>query len=260
MPVGPLWELACCMHAPFFMRPWLWVPLALGLASANAHAQTPMISGAPPPKHRVGLSLGWDPTWIAGLGYAHSGPVLLEQYPTQFEVALVLPVALLPSFDGARLEGGISTLFTKANKAGLAASAHTGLALADDSLGTHLGWSFAISVKPGYYAPRWSVALDLGYRTSLVTYMAHSDAVKDLFADRYPDGGPNADHGPKNGFYAFTAHRFRLGLMTGFRAGEHVGLFLTAGLQYTPQAQRLSGYAPLTSLPYDGQLGGDYRW
>lgn len=244
------------------MRWLLPVLLLFGLtvSAAQAQAQTPMIAGAPPPEHRIGLDLGWDPTWVIGLGYAHRGP-LLGRHPTQIEASLVLPVALIPGFDGARLEGGLSGLFAMENGLGVAAGLHTGLTLADDSLGTHLGWGLAISARPGYYAPRWSVALDLGYRTSLVTYMAHSDAVEDLFTDRYPDGGgPEGSDGPKDGFYAFPAHRLRLGLLGGVRAGEHVGVFLAGGLELTPQAQGLTGYAPLTAMPFYGQLGGDYRW
>ncbi len=238
---------------------WMFGAALTVILARPVAAQTPW---AGPVQNQVVAGVGWDSTWLAETGYARALPVRLGNAGSAAEVRLALPVVLVPGLSGGTAESGLTTLFRHPSHLGASAAVDTGLSWATDSLGDKVAWVGQVSVRPGYYADRFSVAADLTWRTSLATHISHSDAVHDLFDDRYPDGTEPADtvDGPRSGWYALAANRLRLGLAAATRVGRAASLYAVGGWELTPQAQGIHNLPPIHSLQFTFRLGGGWRW
>ena len=234
---------------------------ALALAPVSAaHAQVGIVSSEIP-EDRMGASFGWDPTWLVGLGYAHRVPPLGGRYSAQVDAVLAVPLVLIPELNAGKLTGGVQALLLGHGRLGTVAGAHTGLTLANDPTGTKVGWGLELNVQPGYFAPTWSIAIDLAWRTALATYIAHAERVRDTFDDRYPDGAPaGAQDGPRDGWYFLPANRFHVGAAGGFVIAARTALSLAGGFDYTPQVEGVLVNPAIGGMPFYARLEGDYRW
>jgi hypothetical protein len=136
---------------------------------------------------------------------------------------------------------------------------HPDLRLARDSTGTKVGLGTSFELRPGVYAERFTVALDLAASVIFSTYMRHSPAVRSLFNERHPGDAPGAS-GPRNGFYALTSQRFRVGAAGGAAVTRAVALHAEVGFAYTPQLPGILTNPPHGPLPFYVAAGGQYRW
>lgn len=206
------------------------------------------------PDSRMWLSLGWESTWVARVGYAVA---LGGVTPSTADVAWTLPVFAGAPLHGGRLDFGWSPLVTAGRGVGAAAGLRSGLAWSADALGTRASWTAAVLVAPGYYDDSWHVAAEAGWRAALVTWMWHAAPVRDLYRDR---GGVQGSAGPASGPFALSAQRVTAGLRGGWGRAQGVGVLMRAGIDLAPQAQGIVGAAPIYPLPFYVDLAGDYRW
>jgi hypothetical protein len=172
--------------------------------------------------------------------------------------ALRLPLVLLPGLDAWQLAFGLTGSGVLQNGLGATIGLHPDVRFADDSSGTKVAIGAALGARPGYYARRWSAALDLLWSTAVATHMSHSEAVKDTFRDRYPDG--RAGDGPEDGWFAFSSHRLRLGVAGGLAAAPWLAFHGSAGFAYTPQVGGILANPPISPMPFYANVGGAYRW
>gem|GEM_PF-6332516 len=234
--------------------------LGVSAAPSRALAQpAPPIAGRDSPASRLSLDVGWDPTWLFALGYSHRLARPTAQSSLWLDAGFRAPLTRVPLVEAASFVGGFTFVATTRSGWGTAVACHTSVMTADDSTGTKLGFALATSLRPGWYAPRWSVALDLLAKTTIASYMHHSDAVRDLFTDRYPDGRATAS-GPRDGIYALAARRYRLGLAVAWAPSASVGLHAVGGMSHDRQLSGITANPPVGPLPFYVEAGGAYRW
>jgi hypothetical protein len=174
------------------------------------------------------------------------------------DAAFRASVVLLPGFDAWQLAFGATGAWVSPRGFGVTLGLHPDVRVAHDTTGTKVAFGTALGARPGYYGRSFSVALDLLWSTAVATHVAHSDAVKDTFRDRYPDG---RDAGaPKDGFYVFTSHRFRFGAAGGVAFGPAVAVHAACGFAYTPQVRGIVANPPMSPMPFYAGGGGAYRW
>ena len=232
--------------------------LALLLLQRETHAALPLVRRDIAPQ-RAGALLGWDQTWVTALAYGQGFPGFLAGEGAEVSVSLTVPLLNVPEVDAVKLEGGFELLLVDPNGWGIALGAASGLALAGDPTGKKLAWLGRVHVRPGWYGAAEGIALDLGVRAALSTYMWHSELVRDLFRDRYPQDSASPASGPVNGWYPFSAFASRLGLVGGYRLGA-VTLLGIGGFEYSPQVEWIVMNPSVGGMPFYLKMGADYRW
>lgn len=111
----------------------------------------------------------------------------------------------------------------------------------DNRTGTMNGLGLEVRAQPGYHGSRWAVAADIGWQTTVLAHIEHSDLVGETFEDRYLDGTSPADapDGPRDGWYGATAGRIRLGVSGGRVISEDLSFRIAAGSLFSLQRQGL---------------------
>jgi hypothetical protein len=100
------------------------------------------------------------------------------------------------------------------------------------------GLGLELRATPSHYGFRWTVGLDLGWQSTLLTHIRHGEATRQTFRNRYP--GRDQYDGPADGWYGATAHRFRIGLVGARRLGNHLAMQLAAGSSLSLQQQGIA--------------------
>ncbi len=240
----------------------LCVALALACASGvarerEARAQAAPVAGASTPPSRAWVDFGWGPTWVVGGGYSHALTGL--PLPLSVDASLRLPPFATDGLDAWQLGAG-ATAFVGGPGLGATVGAHPFARLASDSTGLKLGAGATLSARPGYYGRSWSITADLSWSSVVLSYMRHSDAVRDLFRDRYPEGPPGGEGaGPRDGLFTWPAHRVRLGVASGVGLGGPLALHAALGLAHAAQKGPLLN-APVTPMPFYLEAGLQWRW
>jgi len=85
---------------------------------------------------------------------------------------------------------------------------------------------------------KWNKGVDAGWQYTAFTHINNSNATKDTYNDRYPSN-TGTYNGPKDGWYAGTASRFRLGFISSVKFNEHLHLQLGAGSLFNIQKQKI---------------------
>jgi hypothetical protein len=142
---------------------------------------------------------------------------------------------------------------------GLLTGVSLGLRTASDDTGSKIGARLISSLGAGYFRNPWSVVLGLESATTFATHVTHSEAVRDLFRDRYLDGQGEGD-GPKDGWYALGSHEFRTQLAGGLRLSEAFAMFVNLGWVFERHLGVVNVNAPISALPFVIGLGGEFRW
>jgi hypothetical protein len=234
----------------------------LFIASAARTQEAPPLVGREAPRTEAWLALGYDKTWLADLGYARTIWRPAARQAVALRAGLRLPLVLLPGFDSFGLALGPAFSFVTPSGFGFVSSLNGSMRTAADTTGTKIGLRLSSELRPGYYQRCWALALDLSMTTTLATYMHHSEAVRDLFRDRYPDSMQplDAELGPADGFYALTSHELRVGATGGWRASRAFVAYGLAGWSFRQELGTITANPPISALPFFTQLGGQLRW
>jgi hypothetical protein len=207
------------------------------------------------PEHRALLSVGWESTWLARVGYARSLGTIT---PSAVDFTWSIPVFAGNPLRGGRMDVGFSPLSASTRGLNASVSVRSGVSWSSDPLGRRVSWTGALVLAPGWYGDRWHLAADIGWRAALVTWVKHSSVVRDLYGDR--GGLHDPAEGPETGPFALSSQRTHLGLRGGWGKTKGLGFVGRAGLDISPQAQGIVGAAPIFPLPFYVELGGDTRW
>jgi hypothetical protein len=235
---------------------------ALLVANAAPGQEAPPLVGREAPHSKTWVAVGYDKTWLADLGYARTVWRPAARQAVGLRAGLRLPLVLVPEFDSYGLAAGPEFSFVSVGGFGLASSIYGSMRTASDTTGTKFALRVSSELRPGYYQERWSLALNLSVTTTLSTYVHHSDAVRDLFRDRYPGGMEPLDvqAGPKDGFYALTSHELRVGSVGGWRVTRAIAVYGGAGWTLRRQLGSITANPPISALPLLAQIGGQLRW
>lgn len=235
------------------------IALAAGLlVSAPASAQSvATLVGRKRPPARAWVDAGWDPTFVVGLGL--SSRVWSRPGTTaDIDLGLFVPPVVTPSSASLMTTVGVTATHVRASGLGVALGLHPDVRSAEDSVARSLALGSTLTLRPGYYAPRATAALDLGYALTWATIVRPRAPVVDLFRDRYPDARAG-DGGGAGGVFALASHRLRLGVTGGAAFSPRFALHGGLGFAWTPQRAGLVN-PPYGPLPFYVSLGGSYRW
>jgi hypothetical protein len=114
-----------------------------------------------------------------------------------------------------------------------------------------------LRVLPGWYAPRWVLALAFAYRPALATHVTHRALAKAAFGDdRYPVGAPEDARvdGPRDGWYRSMAHTLAVGLEAGGLIHRRISLYGGCGL-LTPAGTKIVSFPDVAQLPFYARAG-----
>ena len=227
--------------------------LALGMLVGTSAAAAPVAEPTLVRRHQLALGLQATPTLGLELGYGARLQRRLRSAVTP-RVALGAPLANVG--DGRSWDAtlGADWFVPVWRELGVTTGASAWLGSARTIRADMVALGGELRVLPGWYAPRWALALDVTYRPSLATHVSHRSAAKASYGDdRYPAGTPAGARfdGPRDGWYRGSAHTTMIGLEAGGivrrRIGIHGGFgFLAqagAGIVTFPDVAQLPFYA-----------------
>jgi hypothetical protein len=226
----------------------LWAPLiSCSLTYPTGVRSEPLLMAAPADRAVWG-AVGYDLTWVIEAAYAQrlGGSARLD-------LGVTAPVVLLPSVGGARAFAAASTRFDMSPWLALGLRGRTDVAFSRDPVGTHLGVLVDISLQPGIYRDRWSLAVDAAWRGALMTVTWPSENARALFGERH--GGAGVEEAPRAVVQALASNRWKLGLAAAWRASDAVTLSAEGGLQYLPNAFGILSNPPVFPLPFFAETG-----
>jgi hypothetical protein len=217
----------------------------------------PAAVGTDRPDRRAFGELGWDPTWMLGLGGGARLASPAGRARVDLDAAAFLPVLLAPSARAWQLAAGVTAGWVHRSGLGVSAGLHPDFRSSADSVASMFGVGGTVTCRPGYYQPAASVALDASWSAVVANHVSLREPVRDLFRDRH--GADVVGSGPRDGLYAWTAHRFRLGATGGWAPTRSLALHGAVGWTHTPQ---LAGAVnpPYGPMPFYVSAGGAYRW
>jgi hypothetical protein len=222
----------------------------LGTASASA---APVTEPTLVRRHQLGLGLQATP--ILGLELSYSAR-LSRRWRSAVTPRVALGAPLANVGDGRSWDAtlGADWFVPVWRELGVTTGASTWLGSARTVRADMVALGGELRALPGWYAPRWALALSVAYRPSFTTHITHRAQAKASFGDdRYPTGAPAGERfdGPRDGWYRGTAHTMMVGLEAGAiirrRVGIHGGVgFLAqagAGIVTFPDVAQLPFYA-----------------
>ena len=232
------WRIAGVSRLPILI-------LILGswAVTPNAFAAGIPLPGEMGRGHVVGISLGFDPTFTAGVTYAYI--FRMAERPVAAEVAFSAPLALIPHGDHGTIRGGVATFAAPENShwngwiaAGLDLTAGRTAVSRERSTG------FYVAATPGYFSRRWYAGPTVRYRKTLVTHREHTSWYRRV----YP--------GVTDGWYRNNTGFLVLGIAGGVSVGRNLALSGLAGYKLSDD---LRSYDPFV-IPAAAELSMRYRF
>lgn len=207
-------------------------------------------------RNRLLGHVGIEPELVSWLGYAHSR--LSDDART--ELGLGASVKLAPfTIETAAFRLNLLAFAKKLTPARWGAMAALSPYLVHDNneAGQFWGTGAELRVHPGYFERNWTLAFDLGWQATVLTYIEHSDVVRRTFQQRYPDDAQREPE-PLDGWYAFTANRFRVGLGAAYALSSRFALSAGLGSLFSPQKQGAFLLFSVGQVPLYAELGMQY--
>lgn len=242
------------------LRSWRGLAALAAMLTALGHATSTWAAPAATPtlvrRHEAALGIQATPTLGLELSYGVRRPLRWRGALTP-RAALGTPLANLG--DGRSWDAtlGVDWFAPVWRELGVTAGASAWLGSARTVRADMVALGSELRVLPGWYAPRWALALGLAYRPSLATHMTHRAAAKAAFGDdRYPDGTPTRTpfDGPRDGWYRGTAHTMTIGVDAGGVIRRRVGVYGGAGFLGQAGAGLVS-FPDVAQLPFYVRAG-----
>ncbi|MEJ7685139.1 MAG: hypothetical protein WKG06_46290 [Segetibacter sp.] len=209
-------------------------------------------------QNQVFLNVGLEPEMVTTIGFAH----LIGKEGKAFDIHLGGSLKLAPLLitKGAWRANFISFANWKMNEHWRSVlTSNIYLAHDHNRAGTMDGLGFELRATPAYYGKKWAKGFDAGWQYTLLTHIKHSEEAKKTFDERYPIS-TNGVQGPKNGWYALTASRFRVGLTGATSISNSVTLQFAGGSVFSIQKQGiLVGFAH-AQVPVYIDVSLRYNW
>lgn len=233
-----------------------WLCLLLPPAVLAQDAQR---SVAQPPRDALELSVGAEPHLTSTLAYTHGFDAPSSRAGLRLGAGVqVAPLALVPH--GAWRVHAIATGSWRFSRR-WGATLHALPFLVHDASEALEAYGLGLELRGAVQrsGPLWGYGLDLGWQGTFRSHVEHRGFSRSTFEGRYPDGvqGTGA---PRDGWYAGTAQRYRLGF-TGARAlGGLWALQLAAGALFNAQHQGVLLSFDLGQIPVYAELGVRLGW
>ena len=210
-----------------------WLLFAIGV-SLPGLARAQLIPQMPRARPSVIAGVSFEPELVLDLGYVQPFP------PTSAELSLAVAgtlgiLVLVPP--EPELRGALVALAALNGERWRAACAlELSLTHFDDDVASMFGIGAGLRCQPAHVLRNWALGLDLGVQIALTTHIEHTARAKGAFSERYPDLAATND-GPRDGWYALTSQRIRLGLSAQVALSEYTSAALALGTLFALQAQ-----------------------
>lgn len=207
-------------------------------------------------RNRLLAHVGIEPELVSWLGYAHSR----LSNDARTELGLGANMKLAPvTIETAAFRLNLLAFARKLTPArwGVMAALLPYLVHENNEAGQFWGTGAELRVHPGYFERNWTLALDLGWQATVLTHIEHSAMVRQTFQQRYPDEAARESE-PRDGWYAFTAHRFRVGLGGAYASSSRFALSAGLGSLFSPQKQGAILLFSVGQVPLYAELGMQY--
>jgi hypothetical protein len=227
--------------------------LTIGMLGSPSASAAPVVDPTQVRRHQLAFGLQATPTLGLELSY---GARFSRRWRSAVTPRVALGAPLANVSDGRSWDAtlGVDWFLPLWRELGVTTGASAWLGSARTVRADMVALGGELRALPGWYAPRWALALNASYRPSLTTHVAHRAVAKASFGDdRHPSGTPASAgfDGPLDGWYRGTAHTMMLGLEAGGiirrRVGIHGGVgFLAqagAGIVTFPDVAQLPFYA-----------------
>jgi hypothetical protein len=159
-----------------------------------------------PNTNRSYATFGFDPAYVAALGYGRVVPVWGHPVQVTGEAGLATAHADLGDY---RLRLGVRTSVARWRSLHLTGSLAAIARGTDNVLYRGFGWGADATGTLGVYRPRWFAAAELGKDKAIVTRITHSDWYRTHY---YADA--------KDGWYLDAGGTFHYGLAAGLTLGR----------------------------------------
>lgn len=207
--------------------------------------------------NEIFVSIGLEPEWVSTIGYTHL--IGNPQHKVNFRLGASLKLVPLAISNNIYRFNVISQANYKiSNSWGTKLRAEIYDAHDNDRIGVLDGLGFELRSRTFHYGKRWNHGIELGWQYTALTHIKNSAKAKDTFKDRYPDKPGTS--GPKDGWYASTVNRFRLGYMASRNLGQHLQLLLGGGGLLFIQHQGVLMAFPYAQVPLYVESSLSYHW
>jgi hypothetical protein len=105
-----------------------------------------------------------------------------------------------------------------------------------DRAGTISGLGFELNFNPYWYGKKWTKGFELVWQHTAFAYIKHSAITRATFDDRYTT--INTKY-PKDGWYASTANRFKIGFTSAKKISKNLALQISVGGLAILQKQKI---------------------
>lgn len=219
------------------IKPILMIILIL-IIRQSGYSQLIISSSDEAVKQDFFISIALEPEMVTSLGFMHTAGVSGKK--ANWEVGTSIKFAPLLIAKGAWRANLITAADWKTSEKCVLRTAWS-IYLAHDNNraavmnGLGFEWRSAF-IK---HRKKWDKGIDAGWQYTAFTHIKNSSATKDTYIDRYPSANTGIYSGPKDGWYAGTASRFRLGFLSSLKLKEGLRLQLGAGSLFNIQKQKI---------------------
>lgn len=229
------------------MRAGRWMICSILVCPLQAMAQAPVLSSGAIAPGQIEIRVGIDPAVVVSLGYSHRVTAVDDPRAARLGAEIEVPTTVFSH--GAWRASLVSSIgWTASGHWGVRGTARWYVAHNRNRAGAMTGVGVAFRGRPGWYGHRSGVALDLGWQSTLATYIQNSAAVDSTFTQRHRDAA--LSRGPRDGWYGSTANRFRIGLTGSHGVGHDIDLSLSIGSVFALQKQGVLVGFDLGQVPF----------
>lgn len=219
-------------------------------------AQIHITQGRDTSKHQAFISTGIEPHWVSTIGYTNH-VALNDKVNLYLGASLKVPIIILTS--GAWRANIITGTSWNINKR-WSTSTILAFYLAHDHnrAGAMNGIGTEFRIVPLHRGKKWFKGIDIGWQHTAFTHIKHSEEAKETFQERYTEDFQNVN-GLKDGWYASTANRFRIGFLGAMKIKQYT-ITASAGGLWILQRQGIAFGFAHAQIPFYIETGLQYTW
>jgi hypothetical protein len=179
------------------------------------------------------LKIGLEPEIVTSIGYVKHFDIITSNF--YYGATLKFAPMILKNMP-VKFNLFLSREYQLSNKWFLIAIPQIYYVHNSDRAGTYNGIGFEAGGFFYYQTKKWTKGFELNFQNTTFTHIKFSEQAKETFRDRYPSGN---SQGPRDGWYRFTASRFKLGYTTARKINDHLGMQFSFGGNLSSQKQHI---------------------
>lgn len=209
-------------------------------------------------KHQLFLTTGLEPQWVSTLGYVYSPVNKHKDFNLSIGSSVKFPPLIVAEGSWRANLFSISTWKIKP-KWTTSVFSSVFLAHSNNRAGNMNGLGLELRITPAYYGQKWVKGVEFGWQYNFLIHIRHSKEAKDTFSERYSQGQKSWD-GPKDGWYASSSNRFRIGILFKRQIGSKISFQFSTGSLFSFQRQGILLAFSHAQFPFYAETSLLYWW